>query len=87
MAELFDWIQQSPRLEIHGNDRSYPDRLWSPTGCKRPMSIHDGFHCSCNAYGTILLTLLGTVADADDVSLAAATFDQLLAVPGGWVVG
>ena len=81
LAELFGWVQQDPRLEVHGNDGSNRHVLWSAAGCTRADNLHE--QCSPNMYGAILLNLLDTVAEAKDAALAATAFDQLLIVPGG----
>ena len=82
LAELFGWVQQNPRVHVHGNDGSNCHMFWSPAGCTGIQNLHE-LHCCPDVYGAVLLTLLDSVADAKDAALAAAAYDQLLAVPGG----
>ena len=87
LAKLFDWVQLEPREEVHGNDGSNSHLFWSPSGCTKSENFEGFKHCCPDVYVAVLLTLLDNVADAKDGALAAAACDQLLAFPGGWVVG
>ena len=73
LAELADWAHRSPRLEVHGNARRTPDRLWAMTG--------EGA-LRCELYASVLGTLLHAVCEAKDEVIAAAAIQQLMDAPG-----
>ena len=73
LAELADWLQRNPRLEVHGNARGTPDRLWAVNGAGA---------LGCGLFATFLSTLLHAVSKADDEAFAAAAIQQLMDAPG-----
>ena len=73
LAELADWVQRNPRLEVHGNTSRTPDRLWAMTGAGA---------LRCELYTSLLSTVLGAVWEAEDEAIAAAAIQQLMDAPG-----
>ena len=73
LAELADWVQRNPRLEVHGNVHMTPDRLWAMTGAGA---------LSCKLYASLLSTVLNAVCEAKDEAIAAAAIQQLMDAPG-----
>ena len=73
LAELADWVQRNPRLEVHGNACRPPDRLWAMTGANA---------LSCELYANALCTVLNAVSEAEDEAIAAAAIQQLMDAPG-----
>ena len=73
LAELADWVQRNPRLEVHGNARRAPDRLWAMAGAGG---------LACDFYASLLATVLNAVCDAEDEEIAAAAIQQLMDAPG-----
>ena len=73
LAELADWVQRNPRLEVHGNVCRTPDRLWAMAGTGA---------FGCELYASLLSTLLNAVCEAGDETVAAAAIQQLMDSPG-----
>ena len=73
LAELVDWVQRNPRLEVHGNARGTPDRLWAITGAGA---------LGCELYASALCEVLNAVSEAKDEAMASAAIQQLMDAPG-----
>ena len=73
LAELADWVQRNPRLEVHGNARRTPGRLWAVTGADT---------LDCELHASLLSTVLDAVCEAEDEAIAAAAIQQLMDAPG-----
>ena len=73
LAQLVDWVQRNPRLEVHGNAHKTPERLWAMSG--------EGA-LRCELYASLLSGLLNAVSMAADEDIAAAAIQQLVDASG-----